>query len=44
MADPGRAYLPKDGFEEVARYDVPTSLELEDRTIRTTRVLRLLAG
>jgi predicted nicotinamide N-methyase len=43
MADPGRAYLPKDGFAEVARYDVPTSLELEDRTVRTTRVLRLLA-
>jgi predicted nicotinamide N-methyase len=42
MADPGRAYLPKDGFDEVARYDVPTSLELEDRTVRTTRVLRLL--
>jgi predicted nicotinamide N-methyase len=44
MADPGRAYLPKDGFAEVARYDVPTSLELEDRTMRTTRVLRLSAG
>ena len=44
MGDPGRAYLPKDGFEEVARYDVPTTLELEDRTLRTTRVLRLLAG
>jgi predicted nicotinamide N-methyase len=43
MADPGRAYLPTGGFAEVARYDVPTSLELEDRTMRTTRVLRLLA-
>jgi predicted nicotinamide N-methyase len=41
MADPGRAYLPQDGFDEIARYDVPTSLELEDRTVRTTRVLRL---
>lgn len=41
MADPGRAYLPVTGLEEIARYDVPTSLELEDRTIRTTRVLRL---
>jgi predicted nicotinamide N-methyase len=44
MADPGRAYLPASGLEEIARYDVPTSLELEDRTLRTTRVLRLLAG
>ena len=44
MADPGRAYLPASGLEEVARYDVPTSLELEDRTLRTTRVLRLLAA
>jgi predicted nicotinamide N-methyase len=42
MADPGRAYLPVTGLEEIARYDVPTSLELEDRTLRTTRVLRLL--
>lgn len=43
MADPGRAYLPATGLEEIARYDVPTSLELEDRTTRTTRVLRLSA-
>jgi predicted nicotinamide N-methyase len=43
MADPGRAYLPASGLQEIARYDVPTSLELEDRTLRTTRVLRLLA-
>lgn len=42
MADPGRAYLPASGLEEIARYDVPTSLELEDRTLRATRVLRLL--
>jgi predicted nicotinamide N-methyase len=41
MADPGRAYLPRDGFEEIARYEVPTSLELEDRTARLTRVLSL---
>lgn len=41
MADPGRAYLPATGLQEIARYDVPTSLELEDRTTRTTRVLKL---
>lgn len=39
VADPGRAYLPGSGLAEIARYDVPTDLDLEDRTIRTTRVL-----
>jgi len=38
-ADPGRTYLPP-GLTEVARYDVPTSLELEDRTLRTTAIYR----
>jgi predicted nicotinamide N-methyase len=42
LGDPGRAYLPASGLEELARYDVPTSLDLEDRTVRVTRVLRLL--
>ena len=42
VADPGRAYLPAEGMEEVASYDVPTSLELEDRTMRRTRILRLV--
>ncbi|MGI4953002.1 MAG: class I SAM-dependent methyltransferase [Janthinobacterium lividum] len=41
VADPGRAYLPIDGMAEIARYRVPTSLELEDRTERETRLLRL---
>lgn len=41
IADPGRAYLPQDGIEAIARYEVPTSLELEDRTTRLTRVLRV---
>ncbi len=36
LADPGRAYLPKAGLTERARYRVPTSLELEDRTERET--------
>ncbi len=39
VADPGRAYLPGSGLAEIACYDVPTDLDLEDRTIRTTRVL-----
>jgi predicted nicotinamide N-methyase len=42
MADPGRAYLPADGLARVAQYDVPTSLELEDRTLRPTIVWRIL--
>ena len=41
IADPGRAYLPTDGMDEIARFDVPTTLELEDCTVRTTRLLRL---
>lgn len=40
LGDPGRAYLPKDGLEKVAQYAVPTSLDLEDRTVRTTVVYR----
>jgi predicted nicotinamide N-methyase len=42
MGDPGRAYLPGSGLVELARYQVPTSLELEDRTQRETIVWRLM--
>jgi predicted nicotinamide N-methyase len=42
VADPGRAYLPKDRLEPVARHAVPTSLELEDRTLREVTIFRLL--
>ncbi len=42
VADPGRAYLPASGLAEIARYDVPTDLDLEDRTVRTTRVLEIV--
>ena len=41
IADPGRAYMPTDGMERLATYDVPTTLELEDRTSRTTTIFRL---
>ena len=34
LADPGRAYLPRDGLVEMARYSVPTTRELEDRDRR----------
>jgi predicted nicotinamide N-methyase len=42
MADPGRAYMPADGLETLATYEVPTTLELEDRLHRTTSIHRLL--
>ncbi len=44
IGDPGRAYLPTIGLQEVARYHVPTPLDLEDREIRDTGVLRVLPG
>jgi predicted nicotinamide N-methyase len=40
IADPGRAYLPKSGLFEIARHDVPTSLDLENRKIMTTVIYR----
>ncbi|WP_431856330.1 class I SAM-dependent methyltransferase [Azospirillum sp.] len=44
LGDPGRAYVPTSGLERLGRYAVPTSLELEDRTLRETNVWRLLPG
>ncbi len=44
LADPGRAYLPREGLEPLARHAVPTTLELEDRTLREVTLFRLLAG
>lgn len=41
VADPGRAYLPTDGLVPIAAFDVQTSLELEDRTLRRTELFRL---
>lgn len=43
LADPGRAYLPRQGLVPEARITVPTSLELEDRTERLVTLYRLLA-
>lgn len=40
FADPGRTYLPKRGIEDLVDYDVPTSLELEDKPHRKTTVYR----
>jgi predicted nicotinamide N-methyase len=41
IADPGRAYLPRDGLTAFASYRVPTSTELEDRTERQVTLYRL---
>lgn len=42
LADPGRAYLPRDGLDILSRHTVPTSLELEDRALRDVTIARLL--
>jgi len=41
VGDPGRIYSPP-GLPELAAYDVPTPLELEDRRVRRTRVLAVV--
>jgi predicted nicotinamide N-methyase len=43
LADPGRAYLPAEGLEAAFRLVVPTTMELEDRTLREVTIHRLLA-
>lgn len=42
LGDPGRAYLPRSGLAELARYQVPTSRELEDRDQREAVVWQVL--
>lgn len=42
LGDPGRAYLPREGLVELARYEVPTSREIEDREAREGVVWRVL--
>ncbi len=42
IADPGRAYMPP-GLDAFARYDVPTTKELEDTDMRHTILHRLSA-
>ncbi|HKR20773.1 MAG TPA: 50S ribosomal protein L11 methyltransferase [Stellaceae bacterium] len=41
LGDPGRAYLPATGLQALARYWVPTPLDLEDREARETTVWQL---
>ena len=44
IADPGRKYVPDQGFEIIDEITVPTSLELEDSAFRRVSLLRLLPG
>ena len=44
LADPGRAYLPREGLAPIARFRVPTTRELEDREEREVTLYRLLPG
>jgi predicted nicotinamide N-methyase len=44
LGDPGRTYLPTAGLTEIARYQVPTPLDLEDRTMREGVIWRLAPG
>nr|WP_237182412.1 50S ribosomal protein L11 methyltransferase [Roseomonas marmotae] len=43
LADPGRAYLPKDGLAALSTFSVPTTRELEDRDSREVTIYRVLA-
>ncbi|MDE2334475.1 MAG: methyltransferase [Rhodospirillales bacterium] len=42
VADPGRAFPPRERLETVTTFTVPTTLELEDRTQRLVTISRLL--
>ena len=42
LGDPGRNYFSALGLEERARYEIPTSLQLENRGMRETVVWRVL--
>jgi predicted nicotinamide N-methyase len=42
LGDPGRNYFKAQGLEECARYEIPTSLQLENRGMRETVVWRVL--
>lgn len=44
MGDPGRAYLPQQGLSALARYEVPTSTDLEDKAMRETIIWRIDNG
>lgn len=41
VGDPGRTYLPKEGLELLAEYDVPVTRDLEDKDVARVAVYRL---
>lgn len=41
IADPGRAYVPKEGLTQLASYTVPTSRDLEDQDSRIVIVWKM---
>jgi predicted nicotinamide N-methyase len=43
LGDPGRNYFSAQGLQELARYDIQTSLQLENRGMRETVVWRVLS-
>ena len=43
LGDPGRTYLPRERLAEVASYDVPTTLVLEDQQTKRTTIWTLRA-
>ena len=38
VGDPGRAYVPRADLVELARYDIPVTIDLESAEIKATRV------
>jgi predicted nicotinamide N-methyase len=42
LGDPGRSYLPREGLVELARYEVPTTRDLEDREAREAVVWQIM--
>jgi predicted nicotinamide N-methyase len=44
LGDPGRTYLPRERLAEVASYDVPTTLVLEDQQTKRTTIWTLPAS
>jgi len=44
VGDPLRTYFPKQGFDLLAEYAVPTTRELEDDAVKRTRVWTLSAN
>jgi predicted nicotinamide N-methyase len=44
LADPGRAYLPREGLAPLATFRVPTTRELEDREERVVTIHRLIGA